>query len=123
ATRVGEGGAALSGGERQRVSIARALLKDAPIVLLDEATAAIDPENEVLFHDALRALTAERTLLVIAHRLQTIAEADQILVLGAGTVAERGTHDELLALGGRYAAFWSQRTRAAGWRLGTASPR
>lgn len=119
-TRVGEGGVGLSGGERQRVSIARALLKDAPIVLLDEATAAIDPENEALLHDALRALTADRTLLVIAHRLQTVVAADQIVVLDAGgRVAEIGAHDELLAAGGRYASFWSQRARAAGWRLAT----
>lgn len=117
-TRVGEGGAALSGGERQRVSIARALLKDAPIVLLDEATAAIDPENEALLNDALHALTADRTLLVIAHRLQTVVAADQIVVLGGdGRVAEIGTHEQLLGTGGRYAAFWTQRTRAAGWRL------
>ncbi|MFD9945751.1 ABC transporter ATP-binding protein [Nonomuraea sp. NPDC059023] len=116
-TRVGEGGATLSGGERQRVSIARALLKDAPIVLLDEATAALDPENEAALVDALSALARERTLLVIAHRLQTIARADQIVVLEAGRVAELGTHGELLARDGRYAAFWRERSRAQGWRL------
>jgi len=117
ATRVGEGGWALSGGERQRVSIARAILKDAPIVLLDEATAALDPENEAAVQDALRALTAERTLLVIAHRLQTVQSANQILVLDEGRVVERGSHPELLAAGGRYAAFWAERDRAAGWRI------
>lgn len=117
ATRVGEGGWALSGGERQRVSIARAILKDAPIVLLDEATAALDPENEAAVQDALRALTAERTLLVIAHRLQTVQSADQILVLDEGRLVERGSHRELLAAGGRYAAFWAERDRAAGWRI------
>lgn len=118
ATRVGEGGAALSGGERQRVSIARALLKDAPIVLLDEATSALDPENEALVQQALGALTADRTLIVIAHRLQTIQHADQIVVLDStGHVAEIGTHDELLSRGGRYTAFWAERSRAAGWRL------
>lgn len=117
ATRVGEGGWALSGGERQRVSIARAILKDAPIVLLDEATAALDPENEAAVQDALRALTAERTLLVIAHRLQTVQSADQILVLDDGRVVEQGSHPELRAAGGRYAAFWTERDRAAGWRI------
>ncbi|MEM9763331.1 MAG: ABC transporter ATP-binding protein [Pseudomonadota bacterium] len=120
ATRVGEGGTALSGGERQRVSIARAILKNAPIVLLDEATAALDPENEAAVQDALRALAADRTLLVIAHRLQTVRSADQILVLDQGRIVEQGTHDDLLALDGRYAAFWAERSRAAGWRLSTA---
>ena len=114
---VGEGGTTLSGGERQRVSIARAILKDAPIVLLDEATAALDPVNEVAVQQALLALTQEKTLVVVAHRLQTVRAADQIIVLDQGRVAELGTHDELLAAGRRYAAFWSDRSRAAGWRL------
>ncbi|MBU2670873.1 ABC transporter ATP-binding protein/permease [Actinoplanes bogorensis] len=116
-TMVGEGGARLSGGERQRISIARAILKNAPIVLLDEATAALDPDNEAAIGSALAALTADRTLLVIAHRLQTVRSADQIVVLDNGRIAETGTHDQLLAAGGRYAAFWSERTRASGWRL------
>ena len=120
ATQVGEGGAALSGGERQRVSIARAILKNAPIVLLDEATAALDPENERAVQNALRALAADRTLLVIAHRLQTVQSADQILVLDEGRIVERGKHAELLADGGRYATFWAERSRAAGWRLAPA---
>ncbi|MCO1574876.1 ABC transporter ATP-binding protein/permease [Crossiella sp. SN42] len=115
--RIGEGGVTLSGGERQRISIARAILKDAPIVLLDEATAALDPENESAVQDALTALTADRTLLVIAHRLQTVVAADQIVVLEAGRVAESGTHEELLTRGGRYAEFWAERNRAHGWRL------
>lgn len=123
-TRVGEGGVALSGGERQRVSIARALLKDAPVVLLDEATAALDPENEAQVLDGIAALTAGRTVVVIAHRLATVVAADQIVVLDRGRVAEVGRHAELLAAGGRYAAFWAERRRAAGWRIaaGPAAP-
>ncbi|MEV0614229.1 ABC transporter ATP-binding protein [Nonomuraea sp. NPDC050404] len=113
---VGED-AHLSGGEAQRVSIARALLADAPIVLLDEATAALDPENESALMDALTTLARDRTLLVIAHRLTTIAAADQIVMLADGVIAERGTHRELLDLDGRYAAFWKERARARGWRL------
>lgn len=114
---VGEGGAALSGGERQRVSVARAVLKDAPIVLLDEATAALDPENERHVQHALRTLMDRSTLIVIAHKLPTVVAADQILVLDNGTVAERGTHEELLAEGGRYTDFWRERQRGRGWRL------
>ncbi|MFI1399321.1 ABC transporter ATP-binding protein [Streptomyces sp. NPDC020681] len=116
-TKVGEGGALLSGGERQRVSIARAILKDAPIVLLDEATASLDPENEQAVQDALSVLTAGRTLLVIAHRLQTVAAADQILLLAEGRIVERGRHDQLVDAEGRYAAFWTERSRAQRWRL------
>ncbi len=116
-TEVGEGGARLSGGEKQRLSIARALLKDAPVVLLDEATAALDPINEAAVLDGLQALTADRTVLVIAHRLQTVVAADQILVLDQGAIVERGRHSELLAADGRYAAFWRSRAKAAGWRL------
>jgi ATP-binding cassette subfamily B protein len=116
-TRVGEGGRLLSGGERQRVAIARALCKNAPIVLLDEATAALDPENEAAVHAALAELAADRTVLVIAHRLDTIATADRIAVLDGGRVVETGRHADLLAAGGRYAAFWTERTRAHAWRL------
>lgn len=117
-TRVGEGGAALSGGERQRVSIARALLKQAPIVLLDEATAALDPENEAHLQRAMEVLKLDSTLLVIAHKLTTVTAADRIVVLGDdGTVAQSGTHEELLTRGGRYADFWELRTRATGWQL------
>lgn len=116
-TRVGEGGAALSGGERQRVSVARALLKDAPIVLLDEATSALDPQNEAAVVSGIRELTRDKTVLVVAHRLPTIRHADQILFLDRGRVVERGTHEELVDLDGRYADFWHQRNRATGWRL------
>ncbi|WHI49255.1 ATP-binding cassette domain-containing protein [Microbulbifer sp. MLAF003] len=111
------GGAALSGGERQRVSIARALLKAAPIVVLDEATAALDPRNEKYLNSSLRQLQQGSTLIVIAHQLSTVMNADQIIVLDAGTVAEIGNHRELLSLQGLYAHFWHQRSRATGWQL------
>ncbi|MYV46863.1 ABC transporter ATP-binding protein [Streptomyces sp. SID2888] len=120
-TRVGEGGARLSGGQRQRVSIARALLKDAPVLVLDEATAALDQENEALFAETVRTLADRKTLLVIAHRLSTVVSADQILVLEDGEITERGTHDDLVTSGGTYASFWERRARAHGWRLETAS--
>ncbi|MEV8393526.1 MULTISPECIES: ABC transporter ATP-binding protein [unclassified Streptomyces] len=116
-TGVGEGGMSLSGGERQRVSVARAVLKRAPIVLLDEATAALDPENERFVQRALHTLMEHSTLLVIAHKLPTVVAADQILVLDDGGVAESGSHAELLAAGGRYTAFWNERLRGEGWRL------
>ena len=119
---VGEGGARLSGGERQRVSIARAILKDAPIVLLDEATAALDPINERAVQQALQALTRNKTLIVVAHRLQTVQAADQILVLDQGRIVERGSHAELLESEGRYASFWRERVRAAGWRVAPEEP-
>lgn len=117
-TIVGEGGASLSGGERQRISIARALLKDAPIVVLDEATASIDPENEQLIQQALTALTREKTVVVIAHRLATIEHADQILVVEDGTVIQRGTHEELLAQEGVCRRFVEARAEAEGWKIG-----
>ena len=118
-TPVGEAGRALSGGERQRVSIARALLKAAPVVLFDEATSALDPENESRVTDAMAALRRDATLIVIAHKLDTITAADQIVVLSeTGRVAQIGTHEQLYAQeNGQYRAFWDARTRAAGWTL------
>ncbi|NEW27156.1 ABC transporter ATP-binding protein [Nocardia cyriacigeorgica] len=116
-TRVGEIGGALSGGERQRISIARAILKDAPIVVLDEPTAALDTESEVYVQEAIDALVAAKTVVVIAHRLSTVVAADQILVLEDGVVSERGTHAELLAQQGRYSAMWAAQTRARHWKV------
>ncbi|KAK5945653.1 ATP-binding cassette-type vacuolar membrane transporter Hmt1 [Knufia obscura] len=111
-TKVGERGVKLSGGERQRVAIARTILKDPKITLLDEATAALDTETEEKIQDALRTLAKGRTMLIIAHRLSTIVEADQILVLSGGTVVERGTHSDLIELNGKYARMWRKQSRA-----------
>ncbi|MEM9890756.1 MAG: ABC transporter ATP-binding protein [Actinomycetota bacterium] len=121
-TRVGEGGSMLSSGERARVGIARALLKDAPILLLDEATAAIDTINEAALTNAIEALAGRSTILVIAHRLSTIVDADQIAVVVDGSIEQFGTHDELLAAGGTYAGFWAERQRSAGWRIARQAP-
>ncbi|MFD6223392.1 ABC transporter ATP-binding protein [Nocardia asteroides] len=104
---VGEGGALLSGGERQRVSIARALLKDAPVVLLDEVTSALDPVNEAAVHQGIDQLMAGRTVVLVAHRLRTVQTADQVVFVDQGRIAETGTHRELLDRGGRYADFWA----------------
>ncbi|SHF57115.1 ABC transporter ATP-binding protein [Streptoalloteichus hindustanus] len=104
---VGEGGALLSGGERQRVSIARALLKNAPIVLLDEVTSALDPLNEAAVHEGIERLMAGRTVVMVAHRLRTVQRADRIVFLDGGRIVEEGTHDDLLRRGGRYADFWN----------------
>ena len=118
ASRVGEGGRALSGGERQRVAIARALLKQSPIVLLDEATSALDLENEANIVAAIERLRQHATVLIIAHRLDTIAAADQIVSLDEnGGVEAQGTHEELLAAGGTYAKFWDRLHSAQGWQL------
>src|SRR5690606_17984894 len=102
-TNVGEGGALLSGGERQRVSIARALLKDAPIVLLDEVSSALDPVNEAAVHEGIERLMAGRTVVLVAHRLPTVQRADRVVFLDRGRIVEDGSHDELLCRGGRYA--------------------
>ncbi|MNI19200.1 Lipid A export ATP-binding/permease protein MsbA [compost metagenome] len=116
-TMVGEGGSTLSGGEKQRISIARAILKDAPIVLLDEATASLDPENEAEIQKAINQLVQGKTVIAIAHRLKTIRNANQILVLNEGRIAEQGQHDELLALGGLYARMWTLQQETSGWGL------
>ncbi|MDP4509310.1 ABC transporter ATP-binding protein [Nonomuraea turcica] len=116
-TRVGEAGSTLSGGEKQRVSIARALLKDAPIVLFDEATAALDPANEAAVADAIAELARDRTVIVVAHRLSTVVAAERIFVLDRGRITEHGDHDALLTSGGTYARFWNERLRARGWQL------
>jgi len=107
ATNVGEGGALLSGGERQRVSIARALLKNAPIVLLDEVSSALDPVNEAAVHEGIERLMAGRTVVMVAHRMRTVQRADRVIFLDGGRIAEEGSHDELLDHGGRYADFWN----------------
>ena len=116
-TVVGEGGGTLSGGEKQRISIARAILKNAPIIILDEATASVDPENEHLIQEAISELTHGKTIITIAHRLATIENADQILVIDGGTVAQRGTHKELLGQEGTYREFVRIREQAEGWQI------
>ncbi|WP_255026585.1 ABC transporter ATP-binding protein [Rhodococcus sp. GA1] len=120
-TRVGEGGSALSGGERQRVSIARALLKPAPLLLLDEATSALDTENETAVVQALGADPVSRTRVIVAHRLASIRTADRVVFLERGRIAEDGTVDELLSAGGWFADFWTQRGSASAWQIGAAA--
>ncbi|MDO4174598.1 MAG: ABC transporter ATP-binding protein [Eubacteriales bacterium] len=116
-TVLGEGGGTLSGGEKQRVSIARAILKDAPIIILDEATASVDPENEAELQAAIDALTHDKTIVMIAHRIKTVRHADQILVLNDGAIVQRGTHEELIRQRGMYADFIGMRQEAVGWKL------
>lgn len=120
-TKIGEGGASLSGGERQRISIARAIIKDAPIIILDEATANVDPENEEALMQAIQALTRDKTIIMIAHRLKTVEHADQILVLDQGRIVEQGKHQDLLAKQGIYSKFIQERKTAASWRINTES--
>ena len=116
-TKVGEGGSTLSGGEKQRISIARAILKDAPIIILDEATASIDPENEHLILEALNELTIGKTVIAIAHRLSTIKYADQILVIDKGKIVQKGTHQQLIQQDGLYHHFITIREQAEGWSI------
>ncbi|MCR4850290.1 MAG: ABC transporter ATP-binding protein/permease [Lachnospiraceae bacterium] len=116
-TVIGEGGGTLSGGQKQRISIARAILKDSPVIILDESTASIDPENEHLIQGALTELSRGKTVIIIAHRLATIESADQILVVDEGRIAERGKHEELLAMNGRYAGFVKIRQQAENWHI------
>ena len=116
-TVIGESGGTLSGGERQRLSIARAIMKDSPIIVLDEATANVDPENEKELMEAIEELTKEKTILMIAHRLKTVQGADQILVIDNGRIAQSGTHDQLMEQGGIYRRFVESRKQAIGWKV------
>ena len=116
-TVIGEGGASLSGGEKQRISIARAMMKDAPVIFLDEATANVDPENENDLMKAIQALTKEKTVIMIAHRLKTVEHADQILVVDHGKIVQQGTHENLMQEEGIYRNFISERREAASWKV------
>lgn len=116
-TVIGEGGASISGGEKQRISIARAIMKNAPIIILDEATANVDPENEKELVEAIDALTKEKTIIMIAHRLKTVRNADQIVVVDSGKIAQLGTHTQLMQEGGIYKNFVNARQQAAGWKI------
>ena len=122
-TVIGEGGASLSGGEKQRISIARAMMKDAPIIILDEATANVDPENETELTAAIEALTKEKTIIMIAHRLKTVRNADQIFVVDGGRIAQKGTHEELMRQEGIYRRFVEGRREAASWKIDAAAGR
>ena len=116
-TIIGEGGSTLSGGERQRISIARAILKDAPVIILDEATSSVDPENEHELLKAIEELTKGKTLISIAHRMITVRKADQIIVLSDGEIVQQGTHKELIAQEGVYKNFLTIRTQSVGWQI------
>ena len=115
---LGTEGTYLSGGEQQRIALARAILKDAPVVVLDEATAFADPENEVLIQKAFSNLTKDKTVIMIAHRLSTVVNADKIIVLDEGKLIEEGAHKELLEKNGMYARMWTDYTKAAQWKIG-----
>ena len=116
-TVVGEGGATLSGGEKQRIAIARAIMKDAPIIILDEATANVDPENEKDLTEAIENLTKEKTIIMIAHRLKTVRNADQIIVIDKGRIVQKGKHDDLMKEEGIYKNFVSGRKQAVSWKI------
>ena len=116
-TVIGEGGATLSGGEKQRISIARAILKDAPIIILDEATANVDPENEKELVKAIEELTRKKTIIMIAHRLKTVRNADEIIVVKEGKIVQRGRHDELMREDNIYRRFVNSRETAVSWKL------
>nr|MCR4789345.1 ATP-binding cassette domain-containing protein [Lachnospiraceae bacterium] len=116
-TVIGEGGASLSGGEKQRISIARAIMKDAPIIILDEATANVDPENEAELTKAIEELTRNKTIIMIAHRLKTVRHADQIVVVSDGKVVQKGTHEDLVNQSGIYRNFVSERKEAVSWKI------
>ncbi len=117
-TLIGEGGASISGGEKQRISIARAMIKDSPVIILDEATANVDPENEWQLQQAIAELTKSKTVIMIAHRLKTVRNANRILVVEGGKIVQQGTHAQLMAQGGRYADFIGMRKQSIGWKLG-----
>ena len=116
-TVIGEGGATLSGGEKQRIAIARAIMKDAPIIILDEATANVDPENEKELTEAIENLTKQKTIIMIAHRLKTVRNADQIIVIDKGRIVQEGKHDELMQQDGIYRHFILGRKQAVSWKL------
>lgn len=121
-TVIGESGATLSGGEKQRISIARAILKDTPIIILDEATSSVDPENEAELQQAIEKLTEDKTVIIIAHRLKTVRNAQQIVVIANGGIAQRGTHQELMEQPGIYADFVNVREKAINWKLSGDKP-
>nr|MCR5305748.1 ATP-binding cassette domain-containing protein [Oscillospiraceae bacterium] len=116
-TVIGEGGLSLSGGEKQRISIARAIMKDSPVIILDEATANVDPENEAELTKAIEELTKEKTIIMIAHRLKTVEHADQIIVIDGGKIVQQGRHHELMQQDGIYRTFVTDRQKAASWKL------